>query len=226
MVEMNFVQSDLRFLLPIQAGQQVAIFGHAPELVDAIATAGITPINVLPGDCADKNDNGRAHVYHAATAYQQPLPLVSASVDHVLMPVLVDQQPEWIIGEVARVLKPGGWFFLGISNAQGWQRLCLWLGRWKEQSKTQPSSSIRAYRRLLKKKRLNVLNCYGVYTDLKHPRYLVPLEIPGAAHHFFEQIIVPYSWQAAVGQRLAVFLTQIGRQQLLFKDFGFVAQRI
>jgi len=46
--ETAFVQSDLRFLIPLQPGQQVAIVGDAPELAAALADEKITAVLISP----------------------------------------------------------------------------------------------------------------------------------------------------------------------------------
>jgi hypothetical protein len=214
----GFGQADLRFLLPLRPGQQVAILGHAPSLAAAVVEERIAPTLIVP-----RPEDGNAG-YHCqqANAPTQPLPLAAASIDHILIPRLSPDQAAWVPDEVARVLKPGGWLFLGVSNAEALQRLRP--GKLKAADRPGSALSGRSARRLLERSGLMLVTCYGVCDSLEQPDYLVPLEPAGVARHFFDRMYVPHSRPAALSQRLSAGLTALGLQRLLFKDLGLVAQ--
>jgi len=215
----NFVRSDLRFLLPIQPEQKIVVLGNAPEMVEVLNASGYAVINLLP-DISNDSD-GKTCQWNPET--RQSLPIATANIDHVLVPLLIHQQTDWIFGELTRVLKPGGWLFLGFYGNPILNWIGVVLGKRRMQNKA--CFSVDVIRNLIMENDCLVLNVYGVYRDLSHPRYLVPLENPGVAYHLFDQFVVPRSWQTEFLRRLAAIMIRLGLQTLVFKDFGLVAQR-
>jgi hypothetical protein len=225
MTQTQFVQSDLRFLLPIQPGHQVTILGHAPELATGIANAGGITTIVLSEDSYMRDYSS---ICHQVITNHYSLPLATASIDHMLIPMIVHRQAARLYSEVGRVLKPEGWLFLGMRNRISLHSLDFRyiLQKYKSAKNRQTSLSVRTCRYLLERNNLRVESYYGVYEDLRHPQYLVSLDHANAAHYFFEQIFTPHSWYGALLQRLAIGLTHLNKQSITFKDIGILAQRV
>jgi len=219
MNETNYVRSDLRFLLPIQPGQIITVLGKAPELVEILNASGLTILNIL--DDIGNGDDKKSSRWDPDSL--QPLPIDTASVDHVIVPLVIHQRTDWIFAELTRIVKPGGWLFLGFHGNLIWHRIGIAPGNLKIQN--QAYFSVHDMKALVIENSYRVLNIYGVYKDHYHPHYWVPLENPGAAYHLFDQYVVPRTWQKEILRRLAALMIRIGMQNFVFKDFGLVAQR-
>ena len=213
----NFVQADLRFLLPVKAEQQGAILGYVPELVEAIMAAS-AHCTLLPTDEPARSLQA-SPVYDQRQITGESLPLKTASMDHFFVPQLASAAASWLLPEVTRVLRPGGWLFLGVCN-----RFSLHQVRLRQQGDY--ALTLSKLKGLFSADQWQNMECYGVHEDLQSPQYLVSLATPGMAHYFYDQLFIPYSQTAAWGQRLALHLSQMGGQRFLFKDLGLVAQRL
>ena len=204
------IQTDLRFLLPIQPEQTIIILGHYASLAEAISSANSTVINFLLS--TQEFNPGSAHLHQALIVDERwPLPLTRASADHIIAPIIPQHQAiAMLLDEASRILKPGGWFFFGIHSPSPVNRLPF------------ISSMLRI---LLQRQDFHQAMLYGAYPGLKRPRYLIPLVSSGSAYHFYQRIFVPRSSRGLLAQRLAVLLARLGLQRILFNDFGFIAQR-
>jgi len=218
------IPTDPSLLLPIRSGDRVLILGEAMQLADVATTQNVTSIVVVPAGRGEKVGNGKRWLPGQAVSSQRSLPLATASIDHVIAPQITHEQSDWVLTEVARVLKSGGWLFAYVRNT-GWTgRFGRWAGMPEHTSTVTPELSLRACVRLLEQSRLTVLNRYGVHGDLERASYLVPLEHPGAVRYFFQRLFVPRSWQASMLQRGATVLTAAGLPQALFSHIAIVAQ--
>lgn len=213
----NFVRADLRFLLPVQAEQEVAILGYVPELIEAIVAA--------PAHCTVLLADTPARLSQALPVCERKqitgeiLPLSSSSMDHFFIPQLASAVASWLVPEATRVLRPGGWLFLGVHN-----RFSLYQVRLRQ--RTDLALTLSRLKGLFPADQWQNIECYGVHEDLQSPQHLVSLATPGMSQYFYDQIFIPYSQVAAWGQRLALYLSQIGGQRFLFRDLGLVAQRL
>ena len=201
----TYVQADLRFLIPVSAGETVAILGDVPELATALEEERIqTYVIYLPTEAAE-------------------IPLQTASVDHILLPLLGKHRHTWLISEMARILKPGGWAFIGLRNAHSLQRLAFW--KRDEQGRVAPPFSVRHFYKDMERAGFSDLTSFGVSKDLTHPQFLIPLERSVASHFFFDRIYSPSSLGAAVAQKMAALITSAGMQSILFKDVLVLGQK-
>ena len=210
----NFVQADLRFLLPIQANQQVAIWGYIPELVEAISDAQAHCTLILPLTQPAAAAEGP---YDQVLLKDKSLPLAQASMDHVFIPQLATTEASWLINEVKRVLKPGGWLFIGVRN-----RFSLYQMGFKQ--KQRYALTLGKLQHLFALPEWEIKQCYGVHEDLQSPQFLISLANPETARYFYDQIFMPHSQTGAWAQRLALRLSKMGGQRFLFRDLGLVAQ--
>jgi len=207
------IQSDLRFLLPIQAEQKIIILGYYPDLAEAISSASCTTIQIITPKNPPQVRPESAQTYRALIdARHGRLPFATASADHIIAPIAHEHKSiAAIVAEISRILRPGGWFLCGIHQTNKLN----WL-----------SSSANAVQTLLRHPEFNQATLYGAYPGLHRPRYMIPLTSSGPALHFFQRLFVPRSPQGLHAQRLAVLLVRFGLQRILFNDLGFVAQRI
>jgi len=217
------IPADPSLLLPIRSGQRVLILGDAIPLADMAMAQNVTSIVVMPAGCGEKVGNSKRSLPGQTVSLQRSLPLATASIDHVIAPRITQEQLEWVLTEVARVLKPDGWLFVYV-RSNGWAgRFDEWAGMPDHASAARPELSLRMCTRLLEQSNLAVLNRYGVHGDLERPTYLVPLDHPGAVRYFFQRLFVPRSWSASMVQRGATILTAAGLQQALFNHVAVVA---
>jgi hypothetical protein len=213
----NFVQADLRFLLPVQAEQQVAIVGYVPELVEAVREVPAYGTLLLTGEAVETPPALPA--YDQRQIEEESLPLRDASIDHLFVPQLATSMASWLLEEVSRVLRPGGWLFLGVHNRFSLHR--IWL---RQQS--QYALTWSGLKEMFPADRWQHVQCYGIHENLQSPQYLVSLTIPEISRYFYEQLFVPHSQVAAWGQRLALGLSRMGSRGFLFRDLGLVAQQL
>ena len=215
MSSINYVQADLRFLLPIKPGQRVAVLGHAPGLVMALDEAEADCTLVLD----DKLKEGSDLPCNPVQVSGDHLPFTAVSLHHLFIPQLSATQAPWLAKEIRRVLKPEGWLFVGVRNRHSFHQLHL--GKSNRYSLT-----LAQLKQLLPSPYWQIHQCYGVHDDLQHPQYLIPLDMTTAVSYFYQQIFMPNSLAGAWIQRLAQYLNQLGGNPLLFKDLGITAQQI
>jgi hypothetical protein len=213
----NFVQADLRFLLPIQAKQQVAIWGHIPALIEAITDTGAACTVLLSAGhraAAENELAGKQIILHGRS-----LPMASATVDHFFMLQLGMREATWLLDEIKRVLKPGGWLFLGVRNRFSLHQLGI-------KPQAQHTFTLSQLQALFSDREWTIEACYGVHEDLQTPQYLISLAGSETAAYFYDQVFIPHSQSGAWAQRLALHLSKMGGQRFLFKDLALVAQRL
>ncbi len=217
------IPADPSLLLPIRSGQRVLILADLMPSADVATVQNITSIVVVPAGRTEKLGSSQRSPAGQTVSPQRSLPLATASIDHVIAPRITREQSDWLLAEVARVLKPGGWLFVYVRN-NGWVgRFNEWAGMRDHASAAKPELSLRICTRLLEQSNLAVLNRYGVHGDLERPTYLVPLEHPGAVRYFFQRLFVPRSWSASMVKRGATILAAAGLQQALFNHVAVVA---
>lgn len=203
----TFVQADLRFLIPVRSGETVAILGDVPELAAALEEEHIqTYVIYLPTEATE-------------------IPLQNSSVDHIILPLLGKHRHTWLISEMARILKPGGWTFVGLRNAHSLQRLAFWKRKKEQHSRSLRSFSVRLFYKDMERAGFSELTSFGVSRDLSRPQFLIPLERSVASHFFFDRIYSPSSLSAAIAQKLAALITSAGMQRILFKDLLVLGQK-
>ncbi|SRR6266508_2727093 len=196
------VQADLRFLLPLQPGQCVAVIGAKPALINAIKCDGMKL--VVP-----------------AVSYGT-IDLQTASTDHV---ICVDNRipaDSTMFNEYARVLKPGGFLFIGVSNTASIKFL---FRRMRKITKRLHGLTVTKGFRTLTYAGFKVENCYGIQSDLHNPSFIVSLEKAHPSEYYFTHIFEPYSLLSILGLQAAFLLIKLGLYRMLFADLGMVARR-
>ena len=194
----EYVQSDLRFLIPIHQGDHAVIFGGAKALGEAILSE-------------------KAELAIADQAQSIP----SESADHVLIPELTKELVNGFPAQYSRILKPNGWIFVGVHNAEALDRLAFW----KRKARRRFRLSIKTCKKLFHKNGMEVVGFYGVSKNLQHPQFLISLEHKEQAAFFFERMYYPYSRRGAIMQTIAQWMVALGMHRYLFNDIAIVARR-
>jgi SAM-dependent methyltransferase len=199
------IQSDLRFLLPVRSDENVILFDPDDELIGAI-----------------RSENARLTVVRSTDIAGSKLPFQSASLDHIFVPVLTKNLYAFFPMEFSRILRPGGWLFVGVGNMSGLKRLLFW----KDKKKVRPVCfTLNGCRMALQQANFRVINSFGILRDLNSPQYVIGLERPDLSKFFFHQVFYPATATAAIGQRAAGFFATLGLHRCLYRDFGIVARR-
>lgn len=179
---------SLRFMLPITPGDRVLVLGDSPRLAKSLAAAGCE-VAVATGSLA-----GGAALF-----------------DHAIVPMLRPEHVPLVPGELARVLRPGGGLFLGMS--------------YRLRSRARPGTTIRRGRRLLEANGFTGVSVYGVKRNLETPRYLVPLDSPDVLTWFLSTTYLPQTTRGALAAQMYGTAAHLRLPPLLFPDLGFVARR-
>jgi len=185
--------SDFRFLLPLQAGQSVAVFGCYETLVQALRD---DKINV--------------------SIYNEGIPS-GPCFDHILIPRLTREQSNRFPHEFARLLRPNGTIFVGFANRVSIDRLFVPLS-----GVDSALYSLGRFRKFLQNSGLSLHRSYGI-RDLERPQFVVSLDQPFPSRFFFAQMFYPHSIQAAFGRKVSNCFASLGLHRFLFKYFGVVA---
>jgi len=206
LTEGSYAQADLRFLLPLTAGQSIGVLGDARPLVSILEENGLSVTSL--SSCLD-----------------QPLSIVvgvgnHADLDHIIVPEFFHDSLGSCLTHISQWLKPGGWLLIGFHNSESLYRPLL-----KKDAKNKPRFSLRKCTRALEKSGFRVVCYYGTYDKLQNPRVLIPLDNKPAVDYFFRSIYTPISRSLALLQPLALLLANTGFQRVLFRGFVIVAQR-
>jgi hypothetical protein len=218
MSEWQLGQSDLRFTMPLIAGQKVVVLGRAFALAESLASAGFKALLFSPAKDRDMTAYG-----HCIASEREQLPVGQFSVDHVLVPEFTLDMAGWIPGEVVRILKPGGTLGLGFFNRSS---LAGWRSSRNPQGIEFRPLAGATIDQWLSKNGLRLKASYGIWANLKQPRYLVPLHQKATIVFFFSQLFTPYSWKAALVQPMVSLTARLGWGQTLFPHLYVVAQAI
>ena len=194
----EYVQSDLRFLIPIHQGDRALIFGGTKALGEAIQSEKVE-----------------------LTTAEQVDSIPAESADHVLIPELTKELLNGFPDQYSRILKPNGWIFVGVHNAESLERLAFW----KLKRKAKFRLSIRQCKKMFHKNGIEVVGFYGVNKNLQHPQFLIALEHKEQTAFFFEHMYYPYSRRGAVMQTIAQWMVALGMHRCLFNDIAIVARR-
>lgn len=197
-------------LLDVEAGQTVLFIGHDQTLTRLVKQRGAVPLSVVTSKPkAGKSTEGRIHL----ESPEAPLPLEDASVDHIV--AASANKARWTperLAELARVAAPGATLLFGAASR----------ARFPLRGSAQTP---RGGRRLLASAGFTGTRLYGVRHDFRDPRFLVPLDRPGARTWFFSSIYPP---QTPRHTRVAALLARLPRTWLdhvYFPNVLFVATR-
>jgi len=96
-LESSTALANLRFTLPLFAGQSIVVLGHAPALAEALTSSGLLSVMICPGTWQDQ-DSDAFELLHCSAGKHEPLPLGTSSVDHIIIPELTQDIAGWIPG--------------------------------------------------------------------------------------------------------------------------------
>lgn len=216
----NYAQGDIRLLLPIKSGDCVRVLGNAPILNQTLLTEQVNLQVVVDNSSPqDLNLQVESDIYHEMV--DNKLPFEDGSSDHVIIPRLYPALMAGFPHEVKRILKPGGWLFVGFQNAQRLQRLRFWK---KKKSRNQ-SLVMNNCIKLLNQVEFQIIARYGMQKNLERPQYWIPLENPSITNFYFTYIDIPYSRGARLIRPFIHALTLTNRHGWLFNDMAIVASR-
>jgi len=197
-------QADIRFYLPLRKGQRVLMMGAEPSLVEAVKREDLDIIEIAGST--------------------QISGVEAASVNHAIVvnTSVCMENKSW--NELARVIRPGGYIFAGIHNAESFQSL---IGRFfLRQRKRGGTTTLRQVCKDLTSSGFEMENYYGLRSNLRQPAYIVPLMDVGPSKYFFENIFAPYSLSAIWMRRVALVMITMGLQRMFFNDLGLIARRL
>lgn len=198
---------SLRFMLPIEAGDRVLVLGVSPRLTRSLDGAGCSVLTSVSPHERDHAQRVTGDVVVTAGS----LPCGDARFDHVVVPILRTEHVPLVPGELARVLRPDGGLFLGMS--------------YRLRSRARPGTTIRRGRRLLEDNGFGRVSVYGVRRSLESPRYLVPLDSPAVMTWFLSTTYLPQTTRGALAAPVLGTAAHLRMPPLLFPDLGFVARR-
>jgi SAM-dependent methyltransferase len=196
------------FSVPLEAGDRVLVVGAWPSVSRSARLAGAEVLSVDTSRAEPAETNGEA----TAVITGDRLPVPDAAMDHVLLPGLTPLLLPLARTELARVLRPGGWLFLGAPAV------------WRSGPR-RGALSVRGGRALLERCGFGDVRAYGIAPSLAAPRHLVPLASRGALRWYARSGFAPTSRYAAV---VRWSVARLGRHRpllLLFPALGWTARR-
>lgn len=199
---------SLRFMLPIRPDDRVLVLGASPALAASLDAQGVSVLSVTGTSGAREALQLRGDV---AIAGRDVLPCGDATVSHVLVPEVPQDQAGLLPTEIARVLRPGGGLFLGMP--------------YRLRSRNTSATYIRAGRRRLEAGGFTDIEVYGVLYNLARPRHLVPLDSSAALRWYFDSAYLPLSRKGALAVHAARAAARFKAPPALFPALGFVARR-
>jgi len=202
MNETNYSQAELRFLLPLAAGQRVGVVGDARLLVEILMLAKVSVISL---------DQPMLHTGTVDFAM---------TLDHVMIPEFSCDTLDPCLARVVKWLKPGGGLLIGFHNSESLYRSHL-----EKDAGNKPRFSLQKCIRALEKNGIQIVCCYGAYDQLQNPRVLIPLDNKHASGFFFRNLYLPLSLSRAWMLSATILLSSIGLQRVLFHGFVILAQR-
>lgn len=195
---------NLRFLLPVRSGDYLALLDDGCFISEATGDGGLRWVGQEPD------------VLLSASMPGFPL----SGVDHLILSELDEKGLVWLedlqSGEFQRLLKPGGWLLMGMQHAGSLARLRSPHGKGFRQAVLQ---------RLLRDGGFCEQRWYGVFGDLRQPRFVIPLEWASISRYFFETLFVPYSPLAAWLPSLSKLLAFCGLQRVLYPGLLVAARK-
>jgi len=194
-IESGYSQADLRFFLPLKAGQLVGIFSGSIPLIETLKADGLEVISL--------------------SALEDRV----VGLNHILIPVFDPEHECFSLTACFQRLKPGGWVLLGFHNSQVLAD-AFPIGR----TPTRHSGSLHEITHVLRRSGLSVMHCYGAYHDLERPEIMVPLEKGRATRYFFGELALSSSRRAAWTRPLAIAFTALGLQRMLFRNLVVIAR--
>lgn len=219
-MESSSAQANLRFSLPLTAGQSIVVLGHAPALAEALTNSGLLSMMFCP-ETLRAQDSEKYELSRHTTAKHEPLPFRTSSVDHIIIPELTQDIAGWIPGEVLRILKRRGTVSMGFANKTS---LGGWRSRWQHGKSGLEALSGSSIGRWLGDRGLQLISRYGIWTNLQQPKYLVPLHHEHPTNYFFSHLFIPYSWPAAIVRPVVSVAARLGWQQSLFPYLFVIAR--
>lgn len=195
-MEEKYAQADLRFLLPVQPGQQVLLIGDVPILAQALAEV--------------------AHLTHLST-WAEMADLPAYHFDHIFIPRLTKPMLPDLNAHLTRLIRPGGWACFGVQNARRLHRLRFW---------KRPRHGVEAVQWTLRQCQAfpQTKTVYGVYRSLKQPEILVPLSSPALTRFFIERLLQPASRSSRFVKKFLLILIRFKFHYWVFNDMIIVTQ--
>lgn len=224
----NYRKSDIRYLLPIQKGQTVAVFGQVPEIVEMITSSGVKCVSISSHPQTIEYNFDVNHVIWPDNDQKkkQRILLNSESVNHIIILDNMFYNPEWTYQEILRIIKPGGTLYFGLKNPKYILSPFLNFGRRAKLNSTRSKFARVFFRNLITKDDFELIDRYGIYKDFENPKFYISLDNLGPTHYFFKNTLQSYSIKSKIYPVLFSLYFQEKKFEKLFKYLGIVAQRI
>ncbi len=222
--EALYGQADFRLFVPYQPGQRALVFGDALELAESLADWGVET-TLVSSKLSQNIHKPNIEIIPASW----PLSIASESCEHVLIPEMLVSYPGGCLDEAARLLKPGGWLFLGVENRQSLEQFIKTiLGKNKRRAANSRGTlkrlSLDGAKKILSAHGFAVVRVVGVASNLQKPGLYIPLDAPEIIRDFYITMHSPYSWKDRIMYGVARLFVGIRLQRALFTHFILVAK--
>jgi len=198
--------ADLRFLLPLSAGQRVGVFGDAKRLVETLTGDGLIVKTISQFQNQSLTDPESVEFI--------------GSFDYVIIPEFSSGNLDACLRRVSQFLKPGGWLLTGIHNSESLSRFLS-----KADAVQKTLLSLRKCIRALEENGIQAVGCYGAHEKLEHPQDLIRLDHRVISEYYFRNIYIPNSRLTAWMLPVLILLSSVGLQRMLFRGIVIVARQ-
>ena len=221
------VDSIFMFPLSVCPSERWLILNHSVSLVsagDGLRDMATVTLPTLAGN-GNRPNSLNAQPTDQAVWSLRSLPLATAMVDQVMALNIWREQSGWLLAEIARVLKPGGWLFVSVWNDYAIDSISRRVSLHRHELQMPGDVTLRLCTRLLQQADFREIHLYGIHGDPAHPSHLVPLGHSGAMRYFFRRLFVPHSKLASAIRQWSALLIAVGLPTLLFSRIAVVARR-
>lgn len=201
-LEKELAIADLRFLLPLQPGDEVFILGEFPLLEKEL-----------------KQQQVQVTCWNSFKNIDET-PQTALAFHHAIIPYLPSDQFETLIRFLSTHLKAGGCVILGAVNPRFGFRLLT--------GKNKPglvNLHLKSGAKLLEMAGYKVKQVYGNPKDLEHPRHLVDLASPQISTFYMKNVFVTYRLRAEIFRRFALIWSRIFPVVSLFPTLIWCLER-
>ena len=182
----QYLEADLRFLMPLTVGQKVGVYGHSSALAETLNDDGLVVFPLLLQDIGK-----------------------TTGLDHLIISKYEGGSSREAAGLFRKTIQPGGWLIVGFYNAGSIRNIF-------SHKKSRSCYYLREFISHLKQAGFDIRLCYGVYDRLPYPHFLIPVETSGASKYFWNSIYVPASRLFTWMQRWFGLLSTVGLRHTLF----------
>jgi hypothetical protein len=218
-------QADFRLFMPYKVGHNAIVIGDSIELVQSLGYGGVFPIQI------SKNGEPSSSAGDHLCANELDIPIAANQIEHIFVPEYSCTAMQDFLLELSRLIKPGGWVFIGVKNRWSIETgIKLVLSKFKyskrlEVSRDLPSCSMSQWKRLLIDFNFQKIHFYGIWSNLKFPGFYFPIERPAILRKFYRDMYSSFSLKDSFLHRLGLLFCSLGLQSTLFTHYCVIAQK-